>query len=51
MPMQLFEAMYSIVGRTVTITSEGDSFTATANENDELVTRIDEGGECIYQKQ
>lgn len=46
-----FEATYTRENKTLTITAEGESFTATLNDKNELITNIDDSGECAYVKQ
>ena len=46
-----FEATYTRENKTLTITAEGESFTASLNDKNELVTDIDDSGECAYVKQ
>lgn len=51
-PEWFFNATYSIEGDTLTISNDGDSFTAVLNEGyTGLVTNIDGEGECIFVKQ
>ncbi|MGA0896407.1 MAG: hypothetical protein ACO3QK_03880 [Flavobacteriaceae bacterium] len=48
----VFYATYTIEGDTLTISNDGDSFTAVLNEDyTGLVTNIDGEGECIFVKQ
>ena len=46
-----FEATYTRENKTLTISAEGESFTATLNDKNELITNIDDVGECAYVKQ
>ena len=47
-----FTATYSITDETITISDDGDSFTAVLNEDySGLVTNIDGEGECVFVKQ
>ena len=51
-PEWFFNATYSIEGDTLTISNDGDSFTAVLNEGyTGLVTNIDGEGECVFVKQ
>ena len=51
-PELFFTATYSIEGETVTISEEGERFTATQNETfTSLVTNLDSKGECVFIKQ
>ena len=51
-PELVFFATYTIEGDTLTISNDGDSFTAVLNEGyTGLVTNIDGEGECIFVKQ
>ncbi len=48
----VFYATYTIEGDTLTISNDGDSFTAVLNEDyTGLVTNIDGEGKCIFVKQ
>ena len=51
-PEHLFTATYTIANQTITISDgEDDFFVATLNETQDLVTNIDDEGECVYQRQ
>ena len=51
-PEWFFNATYSIEGETLTISDDGDSFTAVLNEDyTGLITNIDGEGECVFVKQ
>ena len=50
-PEHLFTATYTIANQTITISDgEDDFFVATLNETQDLVTNIDDDGECVYQR-
>ena len=51
-PEHLFTATYAIENHVITISDgEDDFFVATLNETQDLVTNIDDEGECVYQRQ
>ena len=51
-PELYFTAFYTLEGETLTISEDGDSFTATLNEDyTGLMTNIDGEGECVFVKQ
>lgn len=51
-PELYFTAFYTLEGETLTISEDGDSFTATLNEDyTGLLTNIDGEGECVFVKQ
>ena len=51
-PERFFTGAYSMAGQTIEISNgQGDSFTATLDENNRLHTNIDNEGSCVFEKQ
>lgn len=50
-PEKLFVAKYEVKGKVIKVTDTGDVFTATLNDQNQLITNIDGNGQCTYIKQ